>query len=251
MSIAAFITVRLDSTRLPQKALLKVKGIPLLQHLIQRVKTIRGLDKIVICTTNRETDIPLIELAQKCNIDYFCGDEKDIIKRHYMAAKAFKSDFIVNIDGDDIFCDPKYIEKIIEVYEEKRADIIKTSGLPFGANAMGYTFRILEEIFVEKKENETETGWGEYFSKKEKCFSFVIEAEEDLNRPDIRMTLDYSEDFQFFKAVIERLYEENEIFTMRDIINLLDKEKQIIDINRHLHDEYWKNYNAKKVLRSL
>ncbi|PIT93767.1 acylneuraminate cytidylyltransferase, partial [Candidatus Falkowbacteria bacterium CG10_big_fil_rev_8_21_14_0_10_43_11] len=45
------IQARTGSTRLPEKVLLKVNGIPLLEYEIERVKQAKQLDKIVVATT--------------------------------------------------------------------------------------------------------------------------------------------------------------------------------------------------------
>ena len=49
---AIFITVRTGSTRLPQKALLKIHDHSTIEHLIKRVKRSKLADIIVLCTTN-------------------------------------------------------------------------------------------------------------------------------------------------------------------------------------------------------
>ena len=53
---AIFITVRTGSTRLPQKALLKIHDHSTIEHLIKRVKRSKLADIIVLCTTNLPED---------------------------------------------------------------------------------------------------------------------------------------------------------------------------------------------------
>ena len=52
MKTAAFIPVRLSSTRLPGKALLKINGKPCIQYLVERIKTIKNLDEKYEFITN-------------------------------------------------------------------------------------------------------------------------------------------------------------------------------------------------------
>ena len=51
------------------------------------------------------------------------------------------------------------------------------------------------------------------------------------------MTLDYQEDFEFFKNVIENLDEE---FTFKDILNYLIINESVVDIN-YFRETDWKN----------
>ena len=58
-----------------------------------------------------------------------------------------------------------------------------------------------------------------------------------FEKKNIRMTLDYEEDFQFFKTIIENLQED---YTFEDILNYIDNNKSIKDIN-YFREVDWKN----------
>ena len=51
------------------------------------------------------------------------------------------------------------------------------------------------------------------------------------NLSSYRFTVDYPEDFEFVKLVYENLYHENPNFGMDDIIKLLKKKPELLDIN--------------------
>lgn len=251
LKIGAFITVRMGSTRLPNKALLKIKGKPTIVHLIDRIKHVNNLDKIVLCTTTNPEDKILCKLAEEQGIYYFAGDEKDILKRHYDAAIFHKIDFVINVDGDDLFCDPKYIEQISQIAKEKSShyDVIETKGLPFGINSFGYNIDCLKSIVNNKKKSDSDTGWGEFLRENPHLKKKVLLAQQD-HESDARMSLDYEEDFLFFKKVIETLYNEDQYFSLDDIIHLLKENPDIIEINKEIHEKYLKNYQNKKILKN-
>jgi len=69
MKNAAFIPVRLSSTRLPSKALLKILGKPCIQYLIERIKKVENLDGIILCTTENIIDGKIVELAKDMKIE--------------------------------------------------------------------------------------------------------------------------------------------------------------------------------------
>ncbi len=54
-----------------------------------------------------------------------------------------------------------------------------------------------------------------------------------------RFTIDYLEDYEFIKRVYEELYEEKAIFTLCDIMKLLDKKPGLKKINAMHAGEYW------------
>jgi len=239
MKTAVFIPVRTQSTRLPKKALLKIKGKPVIEHLIERVKLAKLPDMIVLCTTTNPSDMVLIHIAQRNGIEYFRGSEKDIVDRHLNAALKYDVDFIVNVDGDDIFCDPEYVDKIVKLFMKTHADFIKFEGLPLGASPIGIKVDALKKVHQIKDTKVTETGWGTYFIE---TGLFKVEypdvKDHGLRHPEIRMTLDYPEDYKFFKAVFNELYRPGKVFTLKEILALLRRKPHIVEINKHLQKKY-------------
>jgi len=245
LKTAIFIPVRTKSTRLPNKALLEIKGKLVIEHLIDRVKLAKLPELIVLCTTTSPEDAILVDIAQKNNISYFQGNEKDILDRYLQAALKYEVDFIVNADGDDIFCDPEYIDKVIELFIKTGADFITCKGLPFGATPIGVKVEALKKACQLKEENDTETGWGRYFTKSGLFRVEYLKAANEVNRPDIRMSLDYPEDYQFFKEVFERLYLPDKVFTLKEILTLLENNPHIMDINKGVTNTYWEDFEKK------
>ena len=254
MRTAIFIPARVRSTRLPGKVLFEVKGKTIIEHLIERVKYAKLPDTIVLCTTVNPEDAVLVDIAKKCNIDYFRGSETDILDRYLNAAQKYGVDFIINVDGDDVFCDPELIDKTTEAFAKSGADFIAWKNLPLGASPCGVKVDALRKICELKEENDTETGWGLYFTDTGLFRVEYLEPEnEELKRPDIRMTLDYPEDLEFVREIFNRLYTPGRIFTLRDILKLLEREPWIADINKKVQEEYWKRFRelAKVKLRRV
>lgn len=247
MKTAVFIPVRTRSTRLPKKPLLEIKGKKVIEHLIERAKLSKTPDLIVLCTTKNPDDKILVEIAKRNNIKYFRGSEKDVLKRYLDAAIKYNVGFIVNVDGDDILCDPEFIDKTIKHFKSTDADFIKYEGLPLGASPCGIKVNALRKVCELKAETDTETGWKKYFTDTHLFKVACIEVKDKkLRHPEIRMTLDYPEDYKFFKTVFDRLYNDK-TFTLREVLRLLEKEPDIADINKHLQSKYWKYFEKHGV----
>jgi spore coat polysaccharide biosynthesis protein SpsF (cytidylyltransferase family) len=58
------------------------------------------------------------------------------------------------------------------------------------------------------------------------------------------MTLDYLEDFDFFKAVLETLYYQNKSFTLQDVIELHDSIPEIAAFSRARAEEWHKKHES-------
>jgi hypothetical protein len=63
--------------------------------------------------------------------------------------------------------------------------------------------------------------------------------------------LDYPEDFEVFKRVIEGLSQNNSIFDLEAIINYLKLYPEIIKINQFLDEQYWQRTRDKAKLQYL
>ena len=230
----------MKSTRLPKKALLKIKGKTTIEHLIERAKLAKLPDVIVLCTSTNPQDNMLEKIAEKNGIECFRGSEDDVLKRYLGAAKKFNVEFFVNVDGDDILFAYEFIDRIIEHYKRTNADCILCSGLPLGAAPTGLKVKAVEKVCQIKDEEDTEV-WGGYFTDTGLFKVEYLEAEKELRHPEIRMTLDYKEDFEFFKEVFNRLYTPNKIFTLKEIIKLLRENPEIMEINKPVQKKYLKN----------
>ncbi|MHA1482922.1 MAG: cytidylyltransferase domain-containing protein [Candidatus Heimdallarchaeaceae archaeon] len=237
MKTAIFLSIREKAIRLPKKVLLEIKGKTITEHLIDRLKTAKLPDEIVLCTSTHRDDNVLVDIAKEQEIQYFRGSEDDKLDRYLKAAEKFRIDFILVVDGDDIFCDPEHIDKIIEKFKDTDADFLMCKDLPEGITSFGVKYEALKKVCQIKQETDTEV-WGGYFTDTGLFKVEYLEVEEELRRPELRMTLDYQEDFEFFKTVFDKLYVLDKIFTLREIIQLIKKEPWIAEINKSVQEKY-------------
>lgn len=205
MKVGFFLTARLGSSRLPRKHLLEVNGYALLEILSRRILEAFPVDfsgggaQLVIATSD-EPDNREFEHLNKLGIRTFYGSKQNIPLRHLQAAQALALDAIVAVDGDDILCSTAAMQVVRDglVGGEEYAN---TSGLPLGMNAFGYRRGFLSDALRGNEERTLETGWG-----------YIFDANRLTNHQmrlsgrvpdDLRFTLDYSEDYAFFRAIIE------------------------------------------------
>ena len=232
MKVGYLVTARLKSTRLPRKLLLEIKGKNVISHMIDRLKLAKNIDEIIICTSTNDQDRPLGELAKENNVKCYFGSPDDVLVRLLGAADKFELDYILNITADCPFVDPFYADRIVEEYVESDADLIRQFDLPHGVFSYGIKVDSLRKVVELKDSSDTEV-WGRYFTDTG-LFNVVDLDVNDKhhNRPGLRMTLDYPEDLEFFKAVFDVLYVENEVFSLTSILNLLDAHPEIIELNK-------------------
>ena len=243
MDCNIFLTVRTASTRLPKKALLEIEGKPLIRILIEHIMTTENIGRIIICTTTEKSDDELVQYLERLGFEVFRGDTLDILNRLFLAAQKYNISQFVVVEGDDVFCDPLLIEKTCHELSNTDYEFITWENLPFGVSPLGIKTDKLKILVNNKVTKNTDTGWAK--SVIESGF-FKIEkmqpSDVKLRRPEIRLTVDYSEDFELVKKIYIKLPEK---FSLSDIVEIWDNNPDWKRINENVKEKYEKNLNEK------
>lgn len=233
MKVGFLITARLKSTRLPGKLLQKVSGKPIFVHMLDRLKLSKRVDQIIVCTSINPGDDQLVLLAASESVSCFRGDEDDVLKRLYDASCANQIDYILNVTADCPFVDPYYADRIVETFEKTNADMIRALDLPHGAYCYGIKPSALKQVLEIKTKKDSEV-WGRYFTDTDLFDVIDLPINHTLHQqPELRMTLDYPEDLQFFKEIFEHLYQPGKVFSLDEILLFLKENPQIVNLNKH------------------
>lgn len=113
--VIALIPVRLESTRLPGKALKDILGLPAIVHVYKRAELATKLDELYICTDSKE--IGEVAEMYNCNVIY-TGQHKNGSERISEAAVGLGANIIINIQGDEILVNPGHIDQIVDAMLE-------------------------------------------------------------------------------------------------------------------------------------
>ncbi len=247
--IGLLITARMGSSRLPQKHLIEANGKPMLYWLIKRFehvfnKEIKGNEvRLVIASSEKPENLKFNEAIEETTCQLFQGSDNNIPLRHLQCAKEFSFTHVISIDGDDILCSA-YSAKLIylQMITNSNHNFFSTAGLPLGMNISGYSTQYLDESMSKYANEKIETGWGRVF--KDPVVWNKDVADYDV-MGDLRFTLDYKEDADFFCAVINGLKDEVITISDTDLIDYVNKHK-LHKLNSGLKDMYWDNYNTEK-----
>jgi len=106
----AILPARLESSRLPRKALKDICGLPMIVHVFKRCLLSKKLDEVYVATDSFE----IKEVVEKYGGKVIMTSSKHETGTDRIAEAALKLDaeIIVNIQGDEALVDPKYIDKV-------------------------------------------------------------------------------------------------------------------------------------------
>ena len=236
MKVVAIIQARTGSTRLPGKVLMDIAGKPMLWHVIDRVKSGKTIDQIVVATTEKEENKAIIELARECGVETFAGSEEDVLDRYYQAARKFNADVIVRITSDCPLIDPTIVDKVVDYYKDNinKIDYVNTApSFPEGVDTEVFSFNALETAWKGAKKRYEREHVCIYMHENPAIFRLAtIENDKDMSH--IRFVVDRMEDLTAVREIFKYLYKKGRIFHTQDILNLLEEKTEIIEINKNV-----------------
>ena len=233
-----FITVRTGSTRLPNKSILKIKDKYTIEYVINSVKKSKYADKVILCTTRNSEDDILCEIAEKNKIEFYRGSELNKFKRWVGAAEKFNIDFFVTADGDDLFYDVGLSDLCFEQIED--GDFIDGQGLYNDVYGMK-TFTLKTILSILDGKNIEPYDIVDFLKTTNLKVKKLENVPKIYKKNNIRMTLDYQEDFEFFSNVIENIKFD---FNIKDVLNYIQDNPYIVNIN-YKREQDWKNNQGK------
>lgn len=238
--IGGIIVARCTSSRLPNKAIRQIQSRETVALLIERIKRCKNLDCVILATSTDSSDDILIDIADREGILSYRGSLENLSLRFYETAKYYNLEHIVRITGDDVMRDEVMIDKAVESHLYSSCDVTFTRNMPYGTNSEIFTLNALETI-LDKVNVPTNTEYLEYFLGNDRYFSVnYIESNYKFS-PDLRMTLDYEEDFLFFSRVFEHFYPYKKEFVLSEVLDWLNENPSVMAINKDKTLKYTKD----------
>lgn len=242
-NVVGLITVRSESTRLPRKCFLPLGNKSVIETVIDRCRDSKIIP--IICTTTSSNDDTLEELSNRLNIQFYRGSIKNKMKRWLKCAELFKLEDFHTIDADDPFFDQDLIMKSMELRRYSNLDFVKPSLYSSnGGASVGYSIKTnyLRSI-IKNTDNNLDTEMiDNLIESGNNNSSARIEENQTLNY-QIRLTLDYEEDYWLIATIIRIL---GSIPERKEIIELFKANPDLHNINFFRNAE-WSNRQKETI----
>lgn len=199
----ALIQARLGSSRLPLKSLLCLRGLPLIDWIVQRVATATRVDKVVVAIPNTPLDDVLAAHLHDKGVACFRGSEDDVLHRFCEAGRAFEATQVVRVCADNPLVSGEAIDQLLQFYAQGGVDyaynhIPRNNRWPDGLGAETLSFALLEELerkahLPQHREHCLSYLWDNADSYRIATFDPTNPA---LCRPEVKLDMDTKEDFR-------------------------------------------------------
>lgn len=235
---AAIVTVRNSSSRLPNKAIMKVKDdIRSIDIVIERAKK---TDFPVILATSTDTSDDIFEsIAKEHNIKFFRGALLNKIKRWNDCFEEYGIENALLLDGDDLCHNYDIGKRAIKELKSKPIDLVEN---PPNIVTGFFTFAMkksgIKKLFELVSEPEKNTDVINRYIEKASLETDFVPLEDYEKNEQIRMTLDYEEDLSFFKELYKKI---DILASGRTVIDFLNHNPEILKINFHRQKDWLEN----------
>ncbi|MDR2784155.1 MAG: spore coat protein [Treponema sp.] len=199
MITAVVLQARLDSTRLPNKALLPLRGVadeePLVYRVMDALRTVPCDLYVLACPPDCVS--AFAPFAERAGFELCAGSKEDVLARYCGAVRKFAIDRVIRATGDNPFV---FTDAAFMLNREARtlnADYAGYAALPYGAGVES----VLAESLL-RAEREASAG-----AEREHVCPYLYNHPERfrLHRPlaprvwqapDMRLTVDTKEDYE-------------------------------------------------------
>ena len=229
----------MGSKRFPGKVLKKFGNETALSLLVKRLKRSRTLDDIVIATTVERRDDLIYDWCKSNSIKCFRGSEEDVLDRVVKAHEFMKSDLVVEIAGDCPFTDPVIIDLAVETFLTNKFDVVTNCGniltWPLGQYAQVFPLELLKTVNEKVSDQVVHEHVSLFFYENPNLYKiYDLIAPKKWQYPNVRIVLDYKEDFLFLSKIFENLSKKHDIyFGIDDILKLLKDYPEYLEINKN------------------
>ncbi len=231
--IAILLAARSGSKRLPNKHFLNIfDNIRVIDLCILRLKKVKLVNKIFLCTTKKKQDDKFKKVCNRHKIEIFRGNTNNVAKRLIDCAKENSIQTIVRITADCPIIDANLIDICIKLYLKKKKDYVSNiliHSFPDGLDVEVFSLDVLIKSQNLSKTNHNKEHVTPFIirSKKFKKYNY----KNNKNYSNRRWTLDDLEDYQFIKKVV-KYFSSNIYFSWKDLIRAEKFKKDLINIKK-------------------
>jgi spore coat polysaccharide biosynthesis protein SpsF len=240
VAVDAIIQARIDSTRLPGKVLMDIKGEPMLARVIERTERAKSLRRVVVATTTKQSDDILVQFCQHRGWQCLRGSESDVLDRYFHVADTLRSDVVVRISSDSPLIDPGLIDRVVRVFVQGQplldyaSNALQPRTFPLGLDVEAVKFSALKTAWQQDRNPKWREHVTPYIYRHPEKFNIrAVESHLDYSR--LRWTVDTPEDLELIRQIYG--YFGHDRFGWQEVLTALEDHKEWLDINRHVRQK--------------
>ena len=210
----AIIYTRTNSQRLKNKALLKIyKNKSLIEKVVENTIKIKPIKKIILATTNSESDKIYEKILKKYKIKFFYGSTNNLIHRTIKCSEKYKFNYFLRVCGDRPFFNYSYIQSYIYKLNQKKnicyeliSNNKKNKLVDQGLTVEILSAELLKKLIIKKRFNDyqLENITSYYYENYKKFNILYLKSPKNWFLKN-KYTVDSIQDFRKMKKIISKI----------------------------------------------
>lgn len=234
MKVVAIVQARMGSTRLPNKVMKLIGGVPMIELLLLRLSRAKELTQIIVATSHDERNQPLVDHVRK--LGYACeqGSENDVLDRFLRAGQAHEADVVVRITGDCPLVSPELVDECICRFKVAGVDYLSNANpptYPDGLDIEVCTFKALRQASQETQKSYDREHVTPYLRESGRFKTASVQHSQDLSA--LRWTVDEPADFAVIEKVFQHFHPRTD-FSWGEVLNLQCEQPSIFSLNQKI-----------------
>lgn len=234
--IVAILQARTSSSRLPNKVLRPLLGVPMMQRQIERILRSQSLDKLIVATSTDQTDDAIASLCKSLSVECYRGSLTDVLDRLYNASVAAgavsPTDHIVRLTADCPLFDASVLDRLVQLHAKGDFDYSSNAHVPSfpdGLDCEIMKFETLKAAWTDARAaTDREHATHFIYTHPDRFRLGLLKSTDDLS--NLRWTVDEKDDFAFVEAVYEELFDSKNDFGMNDVLDLLRRRPELEEL---------------------
>ena len=238
MKIIATLACRNNSKRLYGKPLQLLENYSVLEYMVNRLKEQKQIADIVLAISEAKGNEAFVELAERNNLKYVVGDDRDVLGRLIKACDLVGGDTVYRVTTESPVGYLEGLDEAIASHIEKNADYTAHAKLPDGV--------LFELIKLDALKLSHKNGDYKHRSELVNLYiednpslfiKNILYIDKKWQRPDYRLTIDFPEDLILARKIIKHFGGDNKYIPYKELITFLDENPQLRAMVENITDE--------------
>ena len=229
--LIAALACRNEGARLYGKPLQNLdvqSGTTILDQIVACLRKIHCIDEIVLGISDGNHNLAYIDYAKSEGLDFIIGDEKDVLSRLIQCGHKAKGTDIFRVTTESPFFYYEMVDEAWRRHLDAGNDVTSIDGLPDGCHFEIYTKEALEKSHELGDDRHRSEYCSLYIREHRGDFKVeILPIPPELERFDLRLTVDYPEDLVLCRHVFTHLKHKAPMLPLSEIIEFIDSHLEL------------------------
>lgn len=213
------IQARMESSRLPGKVLKLIQGVPLVQFLVTRLKSISCKKSLVVAIPDLSSSDPLHDVLSKEGIHVVRGESEKVYSRFIQVLDTIEPvSWIVRVTADNPLTDISSIKRGLDLLKGSNFDYAWHQGIPVGMGVDFFSYSSFIQFKNEPRSSQEEEHIVPLYRGKPQFKGLAIEVDFPKGSQELSFTVDTDLDYMHVSSLVDSYNIETDNISLKEMV---------------------------------